>query len=80
MAKYASSCKLNYISLGELPVSDDKEVAVIGRNLGQPMQGIRACAGVLQRRRNWRGRCFPRTTLCARQEEEGQASPPYHVH
>lgn len=25
VAKYASSCKLNYISLGELPVSDDKE-------------------------------------------------------
>ena len=26
MAKYAPKCKLNYLSLGELPVSDDKEI------------------------------------------------------
>ena len=46
MAKYASSCKLNYISLGELPVSDDKEVAVIGRNWGQPTGHLRVfCEG-----------------------------------
>ncbi|CAE7228057.1 UGT2B4 [Symbiodinium pilosum] len=29
VAKYSPKCKLNYISLGELPVSDDKEEALV---------------------------------------------------
>ncbi|CAE7206541.1 Ugt1a1 [Symbiodinium natans] len=33
VAKYAPKCKLNYLSLGELPVSDDKEEELVRQML-----------------------------------------------